>query len=245
MTTPPESSAAPPPAAPKTASPRTVLVRLAAVAVILAAMVAAAHFLRNPTLMRPAAPDGAGAKAPAPRAVAVPAAPREGAHGMEGPLPGAKESLNDLRRTMAGLVLSAAEAEDEETADGKPLDAEARRRFIADRFALPFSHPKGAAPADVAPPGAQILMVMQNPDGSGNGRMTLVRLKADVSAALADFQTLYAKGGWAAAAQPDPRAQPDAGWLLRFTRGREERIIYIKPRQNAQETLAAVYDSRY
>jgi len=84
--------------------------------------------------------------------------------------------------------------------------------------------------------------VFDNPEGDGS-RMVLMRFQGDVSRALGAIHKHYTAGGWTAAEQPQPQAQTDRGWLMRFSKDRRVRVVYARPRQAGDETLVAVYDS--
>jgi hypothetical protein len=208
--------------------------RLAAVALVVLAMVAAAHFLRSPAGFQGGdAPDGVW-RAP----IAA-----DGGPGVAPPkdndpaFPG-----NDLRKLMAGLIMSATE-DDGDYQDPKNATPAARRKFVARQFGdLPADYPQSAAPAGAVPKDAEILVVVPNP-GAPGARMVLVRVRKDFPEVLAEFQKLYVNAGWASEGPPDPKAQPDEGWLKRFSKGNRERVIYARPRRTGAETLVAIYDA--
>lgn len=212
-----------------------LLWRVLAVAVILAAMVAVAHYLRHPARFGRPGDTGADAAkgedpfSPVPRA--------EGAARAE---EGRKQALADLRAHMAGIVMHAA---DEEGPYNDPAnqDAESRRQFLAGVFGLPADYPRNKVPEDLAPKDARVLAVFENPEGNG-ARMAILRVPGDIHQALSAVHNQYVAAGWKAPEQADPSAQTDQGWLMRFTKGRSERIVYARPRQSGGETLVAVYD---
>jgi hypothetical protein len=35
----------------------------------------------------------------------------------------------------------------------------------------------------------------------------------------------------------------DTGWMIRYARGREVRLVFLEPRRKGDETLGVVYDS--
>ncbi len=233
------SETANPPPQRRRLGPLAVLWRAAAIALVVIVMVAVAHYLRNPARFQAEAEVAASLAAVAPgerpgeRPVGPPAAAA----------PGSTEATAGLRRVMAGLLMSASD-EDGEYDDVRNKDPEERRRFIARTFGLPQGYPGSAAPADLTPTGAEVLMVFQDPM-SPNVRMVLVRIRKGIDAALEDFCKLYAASGWEIREPVDPKAQTDRGWLVRFTRRDQHRIVYARARQSGEETLAAIYDPRY
>jgi hypothetical protein len=96
---------------------------------------------------------------------------------------------------------------------------------------------RGCCPKD-----AVIMAVAPNP-GAPGARMVLVRIRKEIPQVLADFQKLYVTAGWVCDGPPDPKAQPDEGWLMRFSKGNRERVIYARPRRIVGETLVAIYDA--
>jgi len=92
------------------------------------------------------------------------------------------------------------------------------------------------------PDGAGVLAVFENPEGNG-ARMVLARLPGDIHVALSSLEKHYEAQGWTMVEAPDPRAQTDEGWLVRFSRQGRERIVYARPRRSGDETLVAVYDA--
>jgi hypothetical protein len=235
MTPEPANTQPSPPESPETRRRRAAIAwRLAAVALVVLAMVAAAHFLRSPAgfqggewpddAWRPPANAGGGPDV-APPKDCDPANPG-----------------NDLRKLMAGLIISATE-EDGDYQDPKNATPDARRKFVAKQFGdLPPDYPRSAAPADAIPKDAEILVVVPNP-GAPDSRMILVRVRKEVPETLAEFQKLYVTAGWVCEGPADPKAQPDEGWLMRFTKGNRERVIYARPRRTGGETLVAIHDS--
>lgn len=223
--------------------PLTLLWRVAAIAVVVAATVFIAQFLANPEGVEPGAPPGT-----------LPGA-GPGANTGDSPGPGGAATrdvaaerqrvTNDLRQKMAGLIMAAADPEDgADPDDPKQKDAAARRRAIADRFGLPFDYPRSQAPAGLAPKEAEVIVVFESPQGD-DARMVLVRMRKPIADALADIHRQYAADGWKTMEPLDPKAQTDRGWLVRFTRKGQDRIVYAQPRQSADETLVAIYDARY
>ena len=158
-----------------------------------------------------------------------------------------EEATDDLRQVMAGLVMAAI-GDGADTDEPNNTDAEAKRRFIADAFGLPYDYPRNKAPADLMPQDAQVLMVFENPEHAGC-RMVLVRMRKDVGAALEAFCKAYDQKGWQWNELANPRkdrdSQPDPGWLVRFHKGKRERIVYARARAGGEETLVAIYDPRY
>jgi len=234
MTQEPASEPPSPPKAPR--RPVAVAWRLGAVALVVLAMVAAAYFLRNPAGFRGGGVGRGSDEAWPTSGDDNPGGPSEKAGGPEDP-------TNNLRKLMAGLVMAAAE-EDGDYKDPRNATPEERRKFIAEQFGLPPDYPRSAAPADVAPKGAEVLIVLENPGGA-DARMVLLRVRKEIHAALADFHKLYVTSGWATEGPGESKAQPDQGWLMRFTKGDRERVVYAHPRRVDNETLVAVYDSRY
>ncbi|HUU31591.1 MAG TPA: hypothetical protein VMY69_05760 [Phycisphaerae bacterium] len=239
-----QAGSAPPPGGRRTL---TIVWRLLAVLVVIAATVAVAHFLHPP-----GSEEGQGGREPA-CPVGRPETTRKSAVAFE-PSPAApdeaaaasarqKEADAGLRRVMAGLLMAAAD-EDGPYEDPKNQDPEERRRFLADRFALPFDYPRSDAPADVPTKGAEVLIVFENPEHKDT-RMILLRIRKDLHAALADFHRQYTAAGWNVPEPLQPKEQTDEGWFLRFSRGRRQRIVYAQARRDAKETLAVVYDTRY
>ena len=214
--------------------PFAVAWRIGAVALVVLLMVAAAHLLRNP------AGEG-GSKGSA--EVWPPPTAGEGPAGLVRKDGATQDPPGSLRKLMAGLMKAATE-EDGDYRDPKNQTPEARRKFIADQLGVSPDYPQDAIPADLAPKDAEVLIVIESP-GAADARMVLVRVRKDVQAAMAEFQKLYVTSGWASEGPPDPKAQPDQGWLMRFTKGNQERIVYARPRHVANESLVAIYDSRY
>ena len=233
-----------PPPGDKPPKARGLLWRILAVAVILAAMVAVAHYLRHPARFG-GAEGRAGAdaaKGEDPFSVANGDA-GGAARAEEGRSPSRvfdKQALADLRAHMAGIVMHAA---DEEGPYNDPAnqDAESRRQFLAGVFGLPADYPRNKVPEDLAPKDARVLAVFENPEGNG-ARMAILRVPGDIHQALSAVHNQYVAAGWKVPEQADPSAQTDQGWLMRFTKGRSERIVYARPRQSGGETLVAVYD---
>jgi hypothetical protein len=236
MTSEPANTQPSPSESPETRRRRRAAIawRLAAVALVVLAMVAAAHFLRTPAgfqggewpdnAWHPAANAGGGPDVAPPKDTE----------------PG--DRTNDLRKLMAGLIISAIE-DDGDYQDPRNATPDARRKFVAKHFGgLPPDYPRSAAPPDAAPKDAVIMAVVPNP-GAPGARMVLVRIRKEIPQVLADFQKLYVTAGWVCDGPPDPKAQPDEGWLMRFSKGNRERVIYARPRRLVGETLVAIYDS--
>ncbi len=223
-----------------------LLWRAAAAGAVILVMVALAHVLRNPSgVWSDGGAEGGGGSTFGRR-------PPEVAPSGNPPTPDeqettAEEAQDDLRQVMAGLVMAAI-GDPDDPDDPRNADDEAKRKFIADVFGLPYDYPRNKAPADLMPEEAQVLMVFENPERAG-ARMVLVRLHKDVGAALEAFCRQYEKHGWKheelAYPKDDHDAQPDAGWLVRFRQGERERIVYARGRAGGEETLVAVYDPRY
>jgi hypothetical protein len=220
--------------------PAAIAWRIAAVAVIVVAMVAVTHFLRSPLRPESAGPGAAlwgSSGSPTDELFAKPAPGEQDAKADEH----RKMATADLRRMMAGILMHAADNEDPQT-DPLNMDREARRRFLADRFQLPFDYPRSAVAPDLPPKGGEVLMVFDSPSGDGS-RMVLVRVKVSISRAMSDLHKQYADAGWKPAGPLDPQAQTDRGWLMRFSRDRRDRMVYARPRQIGDETLLAIYES--
>jgi hypothetical protein len=220
----------PPPAASSRKNPSWIG-RLLAIAVILAATIGIAHFLGAPAT-RDGGPT-AGGKASG-------AVPSKMPSTEESPARAARRSkAQDTLRQMVGLLMSAA---DQEGPYKDPLnqDPAERRKFLADRFGVPFEFPRNGVPEDLVPPQAEILLTLIMGEGQ---RMTLVRIKEEISPALSRFYTQYGGQGWKTPDPLVPERQINEGWLVRFTRGGEERIVYARPRKNPGETLVAIFDA--
>jgi len=221
---------------------RSLVWRVAAIVLVVLVMLALAHYLRHPSEAWDDE-EGGGAltfgqwppevqpSGGPPKPDETPATPRE--------------AQDSLRKIMAGLVMAA--IGDDDPDEPPSADDEAKRQFIADAFGLPHDYPRNKAPADLMPEEAQVLMVLENPE-HGASRMVLVRMRKDVGATLEAFHKQYDAKGWQCDELADPEkdhdAQPDRGWLLRFRKGRRERILYARPRAGGEETLVAIYDPR-
>jgi len=206
--------------------------RILAVVVIVFAVIALAHFLRGGS---PAA--GPDADAPNAWPPPPPAAARTHAHAHpDAP----RDPAERMRRMMAGILMVAAGDDEEDD----PLDRspEERRAFLADHFRLPFDYPRGEAPPDLLPEGAEVLMVFDHPGREGT-RIVLVRFRQTLGEALAAFRNQYVAAGWQDS--PPEAGRDDCGWLVRFRRERADRLVFARPRADEQETLAAVYEARY
>jgi len=222
---------------------RSLLWRVAAVVLVILVMLAMAHFLRNPSgfwdddesggtifsQWRPEVEPSGGPPMPDERSTAH------------------EEATDDLRQVMAGIVMAAI-GDPDDPDDPRHADDEAKRKFVADAFGLPHDYPRNKAPADLMPDEAQVLIVFENPDRPGS-RMVLVRMRADLGATLEAFARQYETKGWQwdelTRPQDDRDAQPDRGWLVRFRKGRRERVVYAQARSGGEETLVAIYDPRY
>jgi hypothetical protein len=227
------------PATPAQARRRPLVIawRIAAIALVVVLVIAAAHFLKNPGRFHSSA--GADDSASWPRAE------RPVEPGITDRKVDSREEVNlDLRRSLANLLESVTTYDEGDYKDPRNQTAEDRRRFIEDRFLLPHGQPKTAAPGDVVPEGAQVLIVFPAP-GDRDARMVVARVRKDFPATLAEFHKLYVTSGWKSEGPPDPKAQTDQGWLMRFTKKSQERVVYARPRRTADETLVAVYDSRF
>jgi hypothetical protein len=217
---------------------RGLVWRVLTILVIVLAAIAVAHYLKSP--LRRGTDESGSATAPAGSATDPFASPAE-----SGRPPGQHEEqpeVTGLRRTLAGLLMAAAE-------EGGPYenpankDPEARREFIASLFGLPLDHPRGDLPPDLVPAGGQMLMVLASPAGDGS-RMVLIRMPSDVHRALADVYRQYKAAGWQAVGEGGPEAsKADDGWLVRFAKAGRYRIVFARPRQTVDETLLAVYDT--
>jgi hypothetical protein len=161
---------------------------------------------------------------------------------------GEQEATDSLRQMMAGILMAA--LGDEDDPDGADDGPSAAQQRVADLFALPYDYPRSAAPADLVPRQARVLMVFDNPDRL-RSRMALVRMPGNIDVALEAFYKHYEAIGWKGEdlRRPGPEAygesQPDRGWLVVFRQGRRERIVYARPRTGGEETLVAVYDPHY
>ena len=213
---------------------KSLVWRLAAILAILAAMVVLAHYLRSPARLERGSSGGASAPGEDLFRKATLEEPHHSAEAQ-------KQATNDLRKIMAGVLMGAAD-EDGPFQDPANKDPEKRRQFLADRFGLPFDYPRSSAPPDSAPAGAEVLMVFDSPAKNG-ARMVFLRMPMDIHQALAAIHAQYTAAGWKAPEPIEPQAQPDAGWLLRFSRDGQERVVYARPRASANETLVAVYES--
>lgn len=231
----------PPPEPPAPGPPprgRSWAWRVLAVAVIFAATVAVAHYLRNvPRGKGPSPFGGQQDAAPAGTDAFAPVSEAEAAARDE---EGRRLALADLRARMAGVLMHAAD-EDGPYADPGNQDPQSRRRFLADLFGVPYDYPQGQVSADLAPKDAKVIVVMDSPQGTGS-RMAIMRVPGDIHVALSAVHNHYVAAGWKAPDRLDPSAQTDQGWLVRFTKGRSERIVYARPRAAGDETLVAVYD---
>jgi len=221
--------------------PMGVALRVVAIVIILAAMFGLGHVLRHPV-----GEGGAGAGA---GSAAWP--PEVDASG-DPPPPDARptteqEARDDLRHLMAGLLMVA--AGDDDAPDGEPpADPSTAQRRVADWFGLPYNYPASAAPAGLVPPDAEVLMVIGGPERQ-ESRMVLVRVRKGIDAALETFYRHYRAMGWEAETLKSPSqqrdAQPDRGWLVRFAKGRQERLLYARSRAEAEETVLAIYEPNY
>lgn len=217
-------------AAPRKA--RSYVGRIVAVAIILAVMIGLAHFLRKPFV--PGEGPRAGSAVKAEGQALAPAVPNEG-----GPGPG-EGKMQSLRSVLAGVITRAFEQE-ESGNDTAGKDAADMRQSVAELFGVSPDQMKNQAPEDVAPRNAHVLMVFNDPAGAGQ-RITLMRMPGDIDEALSAIHNHYKAAGYQVAEPVKPSAQTDRGWLVRFTKGGRERLVYARPRDAAKETLVAVYD---
>lgn len=228
----------------KRRTPGAIAWRVAAIAVVVLVTVALAHFLREPARLWSS---GGGASDAGFEAWPSEVEPSGGPPRPDAVPTSQREAQDDLRQVMAGLVMSAL-GDDDDPDDPRNQDDEAKRQFIADQFGLPHDYPRSKAPADLMPDEAQVLMVFEDPERASR-RMVLVRLLKDIDGALAAFCRHYEAQKWDMQKMNDPqqasRDQPDRGWLVRFTKGKRERIVYARARHNGKETLVAVYDPQY
>jgi len=233
MTTPEVRNAPPDSPPPESAKRRTFVWRIAAIALIFAAMLGLAHFLKNPSRLGGNADATAAAKAGE-----DPFAPV-----LDKPAPHPDDrgkKMQDLRKVMGGVVMAAA---DEEGPYNDPAnqDPEERRRFLAGVFGLPFEYPKSEVLPDLVPKNASVLMVFEDPAGRGR-RVVLMSVPGTIDEALAVIHNQYKAAGYQTPEALDPSAQTDQGWLVRFTKGNRDRVVYARPRNSGKETLVAVYD---
>jgi len=167
--------------------------------------------------------------------------------------PGEKRRMEGevVRHLLGGVLMRATEESDADHADPLNQDPAARRQFLADRFGLPFSYPRGTLEEGVVPAGGDVLMVFQHPENP-KARMVMVRMRMRVEDALSAFQSAYTKDRWKVG-DPEENAQEggqgaartDRGWLLRCRRDAENRFVYLEERLPREETLAIVFDPGY
>jgi hypothetical protein len=205
--------------------------RVLAIVIILAATVAIAHFLGTPPSQE-GGPSAGGAASGAARPK-MPSSGETPAHAAQ------RANAQDALRQMVGILMNAA---DQPGPYQDPLnqDPVERRKFLADRFGVPHEYPRSGVPEDLVPPQAEVLLVLNLPEDQ---RMTLVRIKDEIGPALSQIYNQYAGQGWKTPDPLVPERQTDEGWLVRFTRGGEERIVYARPRKIAGETLVAIFDA--
>lgn len=227
----------------KRGRPMAIALRVVAIVIILAAMFGLGHVLRDPGGSGGEGGGGGGSPDAWP--------PELDASGQP-PRPDARptteqEARDDLRHLMAGLLMVAA-GDDDAPDDDAPADPSASQRRVADWFGLPYNYPASEAPTGLVPPGAEVLMVIGNPERL-ESRMVLVRVSKGIDAALETFYRHYQAMGWEAENLKSPSrhrdAQPDRGWLVRFGKGQRERLVYARPRAEADETLLAIYEPNY
>ena len=221
----------PPPEAPKR---RAFGWRIAAVALILVVILGLAHCLKNPSRFG-VGPDAAPAAKPGEDSFAPVLDKPAARPGQAGQL-----KMQDLRKIMGGVVMAAAD-EDGPYNDPANQDPEERRRFLAGVFGLPFEYPKSEVLPDLVPASAKVLMVFEDPSGQGR-RIALMSVPGTIDEALATIHNQYKAAGYEVPEQLDPSAQTDQGWLLRFTKGNRDRVVYARQRNSGKETLVAVYD---
>jgi len=244
MTPEPSSSEAARPTERQGRAKRYLAWRVAAVVIVILVMLGLAHILRNPSV-----PWG-GAESGDPTLGQWPpqADPSGGAPPPARPPITQRQGAEDLRRLMGGLVMAAIGDPDDPDDARHDGDEEAKRRFIADLFGVPRDQLRNQAPADLMPSEAKVLLAFQHPDRR-EARMILVRMPGDLGDALEAFCKHYDARGWGReeVARPDEdrHAQPDSGWLVRFHKGRRERIVYARARSGGEETLVAIYDPHY
>jgi hypothetical protein len=108
---------------------------------------------------------------------------------------------------------------------------------------------QGEVAAGVAPAQAKVIGVFGGNE-VGNPRLIFMQIPAGIEDAMSQLHKLYTQQGWAAPDPLVPQRQPDQGWLQRFTRQGQERIVYARPMKEGAETpkedaktLVAVYDS--
>jgi hypothetical protein len=204
--------------------------RVLAIVIILAATVAIAHFLGTPLSQEGGPPAGGTTVTAHPKMPSTEETPAQAAR---------RNNAQDALRQMVGLLMSAA---DQEGPYKDPLnqDPAERRKFLADRFGVPFEFPRNGVPADLLPPQAEVLLTLLIAEGQ---RMTLVRIKDEIGPTLSRFYKQYDSQGWKTPDPLVPERQSNEGWLVRFTRGGEERIVYARPRKIAGETLVAIFDA--
>ena len=219
---------------PERSKRRTFVWRALATALILVIMVGLAHMLRNPTRI------GRGLDAAsASKAGVDPFAPPPPQKAPDADEANRRKS-QDLRKIVGGLVMEAAD-EEGSYKDPANRDPEDRRRFLSRIFGLPFDYPQDQVTDDVAPKGAHVLALFEDPGGHGR-RVTLMRVPGDIDQALAAIHNHYKAAGYRALEQVEPKARADREWLVRFVKGGGERLVYARPRDSAKETLIAVYD---
>jgi len=219
---------------PEGAKRRTFVWRILLIALILASMVGLAHYMRPPSQLE-GGPDAASLSKSG-QDVFAPAPPHKGPNLEEA----GRQKAQALRKIMGGLVMEAAD-EDGPYNDPANKDPEDRRRFLAGIFGLPADSPQSQVADDLAPKDAHVLMVFEDPAGQGK-RVVLMRVPGDIDQALAAVHNHYKAAGYEALPQEDPSTQTDRGWLMRFTKGNRERVVYARPRDSSKETLIAVYD---
>ncbi|MCX5683290.1 MAG: hypothetical protein NT049_06360 [Planctomycetota bacterium] len=222
----------PPP--PGGAKRRTFAWRILAVVLILASMVGLAHFLRN-IGQQEGRPGAASASKPGGESF-QPTPPQKAPSREEA----ARQKQQDLRKAMGGLVMAAAD-EDGPYNDPANKNPEDRREFLAGIFGLPYDYPKNQVADDLAPKGAQVLIVFEDPAGQGR-RIILMRVPGSIDEALSAIHHSYTAAGYQEPNRLEPSAQTDQGWLVRFTKGNRERLVYARSRDSSKETLIAVYD---
>jgi len=236
-----------PPAAPQ--APRRgidFVWRVMATLVIVAAAIVAAQFLGNPNRLAPpekSVAAKASASVPGQEAEAAPEAPMT-------PEQKGRSLQDSLRQTFEGLLVRMAgehtPADDQE--DPGRMKPEERRRFLAERFHLPYDYPHSEVTPGLLPPGVEAMMVFEHPEAKAT-RMVLVRAPMKLEKAMQAFQTFYVKAGWEASAPEankrtdGPPSTMDNGWMIRYARGKQVRFVFLRPRGEREETLGVVYDS--
>jgi hypothetical protein len=216
--------------------------RVAATLLILVGAIFVARFLGNPSRLRSAGHDASWYPARAPSA-GQPAARVEPPLTTDEKATSREETLRETFERFLVWVAGEPTAADEGN-DPTRMKPDDRRRYLAERFNLPQSE----LPAGVLPPGVEAMMVFEHPASKAT-RMVLVRMPMRLEKAMSTFQTYYLREGWQASApqsnarREGPPSTMDTGWLIRYARGRQVRLLFMEPRGKGDETLGVVYDS--